>query len=70
MHDTKDDIWQTHSMKFLEMAFRTDYHEKVLHADGHGRKARDCGDTIDFFLVGAPDAKGDGPDDLVPAGAG
>ncbi len=51
MHDTKEDIWQTHSMKFLEMAFRTDHHEKVLHADGHGRKSRDCGDTIDFFLM-------------------
>jgi len=51
MHDTKEDIWQTHSMKFLEMAFRSDHHEKVQHADGHGRKVGDCGDTIDFFLI-------------------
>ena len=51
MHDTKEDIWQTHSMKFLESAFRSDRQEKVQHADGHGRKIGDCGDTIDFFLM-------------------
>ena len=51
MHDPNDDIWQTHSMKFLELAFRTDRQEKVLHADGHGRKTRGCGDTVDFYLI-------------------
>ncbi len=51
MHDTKEDIWQTHSMKFLEMAFRSDRQEKLQHADGHGRKTGDCGDTVEFFLM-------------------
>ncbi len=51
MHDVEDDIWQSQSLKFLEMAFRTDHQEKVTHADGHGRKSRECGDTLDFFLI-------------------
>ena len=51
MHDSKEDIWQTHSMKFLEMAFRSDRQEKIHHADGHGRKSGRCGDTVEFFLI-------------------
>ena len=51
MHDNKEDIWQSHSMKFLEMAFRTDRQERLQHADGYGRKTGDCGDTIEFFLM-------------------
>ena len=51
MHDHNEDIWQTHSMKFLEMAFSTERQEKVLHADGHGKKTGDCGDTVEFFLT-------------------
>ena len=51
MHDSQDDIWQTHSLKFLEMAFRADRQEKLQHADGHGRKTGDCGDTVEFFLI-------------------
>jgi nitrogen fixation protein NifU and related proteins len=51
VQEIKDDIWQTHGLKFLEMAFRTDRHEKVQHADGHGQKTGDCGDTLEFFLM-------------------
>ena len=51
MHDSQDDIWQTHSLKFLEMAFRADRQEKLQHADGHGCKTGDCGDTVEFFLI-------------------
>lgn len=46
-----DSIWQTHSMKFLESAFRSDRREKLTHADGHGKKTGDCGDTVEFFLM-------------------
>lgn len=56
MHDPKDDIWQTHSIKFLESAFRTDRQEKIAHADGHGKKTGDCGDTIEFFIMTKDDA--------------
>ncbi len=51
MHDTKENIWQSHSMKFLEMAFRADRQETLHHSDGHGKKTGACGDTIEFFLM-------------------
>jgi nitrogen fixation NifU-like protein len=55
MHDTNEDFWQSHSMKFLEMAFRSDRQERLQHADGYGVKTGDCGDTIEFFLMLAGD---------------
>jgi nitrogen fixation NifU-like protein len=55
MHDNNEDFWQSHSMKFLEMAFRTDRQERLQHADGYGVKTGDCGDTIEFFLMLAGD---------------
>lgn len=52
MHDEQhEDIWSSHSIKFLEMAFRADRQERILNADGHGKKTGDCGDTIEFFLI-------------------
>jgi len=51
MHNPNEDIWQTHSLKFLESAFRSDRQEKLAHADGHGKKMSSCGDTIEFFLM-------------------
>lgn len=51
MPSSEADIWQTHSMKFLESAFRTDRREKLTHADGHGRQTGECGDTVEFFLM-------------------
>lgn len=51
MNNTEATFWQTHSMKFLECAFRSDRQEKLTHADGHGKKTGECGDTIEFFLM-------------------
>jgi len=51
MSNAQENIWQTHSMAFLEMAFRTDRQERLHNADGYGRKQGDCGDTIEFFLM-------------------
>ncbi len=51
MNDLNHTILQSHSLKFLKMAFRTDRQESVRHADGHGKKASACGDTIEFFLM-------------------
>ncbi|RJQ67962.1 MAG: iron-sulfur cluster assembly scaffold protein [Desulfobacteraceae bacterium] len=51
MSEPQDNLWQTHSLKFLEAAFRTDRHERLHNADGRGSKARDCGDTIEFFIL-------------------
>lgn len=51
MQDSNEALWQTHSLKFLESAFRSDRQEKLTHADGHGKKTGDCGDTVEFFLM-------------------
>lgn len=51
MHTNDEELWQTHSMKFLESAFRTDRRERLAHADGHGRQTGECGDTVEFFLL-------------------
>jgi nitrogen fixation protein NifU and related proteins len=51
MDHSKENILQTHSLKFLEAALRTDRQETMRHADGHGHKKRDCGDTVEFFLA-------------------
>ncbi|MEW6258570.1 MAG: iron-sulfur cluster assembly scaffold protein [Thermodesulfobacteriota bacterium] len=44
------DFWQSHSLKFLEMAFRTDKMETMAKPDGFGRKTGDCGDTVEIYL--------------------
>lgn len=51
MSSPQEDIWQTHSMTFLEMAFRNDHQERLCNADGYGRKEGYCGDTLEFFLI-------------------
>lgn len=50
MDHSKEDILQTHSMKFLEAALRTDRQQSLQRADAHGRKTGDCGDTVEFFM--------------------
>ncbi len=45
------DFLQSHSLRFLEMAFRTDRQETIDHPDGFGKKSGDCGDTITFYLM-------------------
>ncbi len=44
------DFWQDHSIKYLEMAFKTDRLEPLADADGIGRHTGDCGDTVEMFL--------------------
>ncbi|MFZ5572650.1 MAG: iron-sulfur cluster assembly scaffold protein [Thermodesulfobacteriota bacterium] len=43
-------FWQDHSLHYLEMAFRTDRHERIENPDGYGKRTGDCGDTIEMFL--------------------
>jgi nitrogen fixation NifU-like protein len=44
------DFFQDHSLKFLEMAFKTDRLEPLADPDGIGRHTGDCGDTVEIFL--------------------
>ncbi|GBC63246.1 iron-sulfur cluster assembly scaffold protein [Desulfonema ishimotonii] len=48
--EEKFDFWQEHSLKYLEMAFRTDKQHRMEQPDGYGKKTGDCGDTIEMFL--------------------
>lgn len=50
MSKETSDFWQTHSLKYLEMAFRTDRCEVLANPDGYGKKTGDCGDTTEIFL--------------------
>lgn len=50
MSEPGTDFWQSHSLKYLECAFRCDRQETVHRADGHGAKTGDCGDTVEFFI--------------------
>ncbi len=40
-----------HSLKYIEMALRTDSIERVTNPDGYGKRTGDCGDTVEFFLT-------------------
>jgi len=51
MNDPQANFWQSHSIKFLEAAFRTDRQERLANADGRGQKTGDCGDSVEFFLI-------------------
>lgn len=44
-------FWQNHSLQFLEMAMRTDRRQVLQNADGYGKLSRECGDTVEIFLV-------------------
>jgi len=44
------DFWQDHSIKFLEMAFKSDRMEPLAEPDGEGRHSGDCGDTVEISL--------------------
>ena len=44
-------FWQKHSLRFLEMVFRTDRRETPRQPDGCGRQTRECGDTIEIYVV-------------------
>jgi nitrogen fixation NifU-like protein len=50
MTDEKFDFWQDHSIKYLEMALKTDRMEPLENPDGEGRHTGECGDTVTMFL--------------------
>lgn len=45
------DFFQGHSMRYLEMAFRTDRQERLENPDAYGKRTGECGDTVEFFLT-------------------
>lgn len=45
------DLWQDHSLRYLEMAFRTDRRETLERPDGYGKRTGECGDTVEMFLT-------------------
>ncbi|MCP4746971.1 MAG: iron-sulfur cluster assembly scaffold protein [Desulfobacteraceae bacterium] len=51
MSDIPQDFLKSHSLKFLESAFRTDRQERIEKADGYGKNTGDCGDTIEFYVM-------------------
>jgi len=51
MDHSKKDVLQAYTIKFLEAALRTDRQQSIQNADGHGRKTRECGDTVEFFIA-------------------
>ena len=50
MDPEKFDFWQDHSLRFLQMAFRTDRREVIKQPDGFGKRTGDCGDTVEMYL--------------------
>ncbi len=45
------DFFQGHSLRYLEMAFRTDRRERLENPDSYGKRTGECGDTVEFFLT-------------------
>jgi len=45
------DLLQDHSLRYLEMAFRTDRREIIERPDGYGKRTGECGDTVEMFLT-------------------
>jgi nitrogen fixation protein NifU and related proteins len=43
--------FRQHSDNFLNMAFQQDRLERLQHPDGYGRDSRECGDTLEIFLM-------------------
>ena len=44
------DFWQDHSVKYLEMALKSDRMEPLEDPDGEGRHTGVCGDTVAISL--------------------
>ena len=51
MSEKRSNFFQDHSLKYMEMAFRTDRQEKMAMPDGYGKRTGDCGDKVEFFLA-------------------
>ena len=50
MIEKKIDFFQDHSLKYLEMALRSDRQSMIEKPDGYGKRTGECGDTVEFFL--------------------
>ena len=44
------DFFQDHSLKYLEMALRSDRRALINNPDGYGKRSGVCGDTVEFYL--------------------
>lgn len=45
------EFWRHHSVNFLKMALENDRLERIEHPDGYGKCSRECGDTLELFLM-------------------
>ena len=52
---SKNNFFQDNSLNYIEMALRTDRIERLEQADGKSLKKGDCGDVVEFFILGSPD---------------
>jgi nitrogen fixation protein NifU and related proteins len=50
MEEQHLDFWQKHSLRFLEMALRTDNVEVLGNPSGYGKSTGACGDTVEIYL--------------------
>lgn len=51
MEDGILDFWQHHSLNFLQMAFDCDKRERLENPHGYGAATRECGDSVEIFLL-------------------
>lgn len=45
------EFWRHHSVKFIKMANETARHRRIQHPDGYGKRSRECGDTLEIYLM-------------------
>ncbi|MBW2370364.1 MAG: iron-sulfur cluster assembly scaffold protein [Deltaproteobacteria bacterium] len=50
MSENVSDFMEKHSVRYLEMALRTDKREIPDCPDGFGKRTGGCGDTVEMFL--------------------
>ena len=50
MNQKSFDFFQDHSLRYLEMALRSDRQTMIKKPDGYGKRTGACGDTVEFFL--------------------
>jgi len=43
--------FRSHSLKYIEMALRSDKIGKIENPDGYGKRIGECGHTVEFFLT-------------------
>ncbi len=44
-------FWRQHSVNFLTMALGNGRSERIRQPDGYGKCSRECGDTLEIFLM-------------------